>query len=253
MSRRRPLLLAAAVLHAVLHAVLGSACAVQTQGSFDDVPFAPGATAVAILDAHDVIERAGGLTPVERPDADKRVHLWLSGADLPEGDDWRHLADERLLDVKKDLARNDLLVLRDLPLERLADGDAVTANNDAGDFSFAIGQKSVGDDVVGEGLGSRVTVTVEPGRVEQEGPRFGTFEAVVTVERERGVGQPANDVATGTVTFTIGLGFAPERLAEANFAFVAPIAACAQARGPGAASGCDDVDREPIIDETGRH
>ncbi len=244
-------------------------CAVQSRGSFDDVVFSPGATAVAILDAHDVLERAGGLTPVERPRGDKRVHLWLSSADLPEGEDWQHLADERLLDVKKDLARSDLLLLRDLPFDALSDGDDVTASSDGsadgsaggtargtGDFSFSIAQRPElhGDPAQqNRALGSQVTIDVEPLLVEDEEPRGGTFNAKVFVKRTRGVGQPPNDVASGEVIFTVALPFAPERLAEANLAFVAPIVACAQQRGPGAANGCDNVEREPITDATGAH
>lgn len=234
-----------------------SSCAVWVDGSFDDVRFAPQATPVAILDAHDVLEREGALVPVERPDSAKRVHVWLSGADLPDDEDWQHLEDEQLLELKKELARNDLLVLRDLPFADLEDGRAVSADVEngvaSGDFSFALSQHV--DDVAAaeNGLGGRINVTVDPGRVEAKEPRGGTFEAVVVVKRARDVGQPANDLATGEVTFTLSLPFAPERLAEANFAFVAPIAVCGAARGPGANAGCDDVEREAIVDATGSH
>ena len=63
--------------------VFGPGCAVSVEGSFDEVSFAPSSTAVAILDAHGIVERDGAVNPFERPLADKRVHLWLSGADLP--------------------------------------------------------------------------------------------------------------------------------------------------------------------------
>lgn len=242
---------------AVAVVVAGPGCAVQVEGSFDDVPFAPSSTAVAILDAHGIVERDGAVNPFERPLADKRVHVWLSGADLPEDEDWQHLDDERLLDVKKQLATNDLLVLRDVSFDALADGKDLRADNDAsdggGDFSFAVSQRVVGGDVGENGLGGRITVEIEPQNVVAAKRRGGNFEAKVYVKRERAVGQAANNVATGEVVFTLALPFAPERLAEANFAFVAPIAVCGAARGPGANRGCDNVDREPIIDETGSH
>ncbi len=231
-------------------------CAVWVDGSFDDVSFAPAATAVAILDAHDILERDGALVPVERSLADKRVHLWLSGADVPADVDWQHLDDERLLELKKELARDDLLVLRDLNFDDLADGVDLVADNgagDVGDFSFAISQSKIDDDAAGNGVGARITVEVQPTRVEATEPRGGTFEAKVFVKRQRDVGQPANDVATGEVVFTLALPFAPERLAEANLAFVAPIAVCGAAAGPGNNVGCDAVDREPIVDATGSH
>jgi hypothetical protein len=240
--------------------VFGPGCAVSVEGSFDEVSFAPSSTAVAILDAHGIVERDGAVNPFERPLADKRVHLWLSGADLPEDEDWQHLADERLLDVKKDLATHDLLVLRDVSFDALADGKDLKADNDdsngSGDFSFAVSPRVIagdGDGDGGNGLGGRITVEIEPRNVVAAKRRGGSFEAKVYVKRERAVGQSANNVATGEVVFTLALPFAPERLAEANFAFVAPIAVCGQERGPGANRGCDNVDREPIIDETGSH
>lgn len=241
----------------VAAAVAGPGCAVQVEGSFDDVSFAPSSTAVAILDAHGIVERDGAVNPFERPLADKRVHLWLSGADLPEDEDWQHLEDERLLDVKKQLAGNDLLVLRDVSFDALADGKDLRADNadenGGGDFSFAVSQRVEAADVVENGLGGHITVEIEPQDVVAAERRGGNFAAKVYVKRQRAVGQSANNVATGEVIFTLSLPFAPERLAEANFAFVAPIAVCGQERGPGANRGCDNVDREPIIDETGSH
>lgn len=252
----------AAVLLPGLFALGAQGCAVWVDGGFDDVRFAPAATAVAILDAHNILERDGALVPVERPLADKRVHLWLSGADVPDDVDWQQLEDERLLEVKKELARNDLLLLRDLSFDDLADGVDLTASSDApgatgatgdGDFTFAVSQSKVPGDAAGNGLGGRITVEVQPTRVEAIEPRGGTFEARVFVKRQRDVGQPANDVATGEVVFTVSLPFSPERLAEADLAFVAPIAVCGAGVGPGANAGCDAAEREPIVDATGAH
>jgi hypothetical protein len=236
-----------ALVLTALSAVLTGGCAVQVQGAYDDVTFAPTATAVAIFDAHDVRDRDGAVNPVERPLADKRLHVWLSGADVPEGEDWRFLDDERLLDVKKQLAGNDLLVLRDVSFDRLADGDDLSATADsggaAGDFTFSVSQRLVPNDQLKNGVGNRITIEIEPTRVEAYDKRTGTFEAKVFVKRQRDIGQAASDVATGEVAFALSLPFAPERLAEANFAFVAPIAACGAAAGPGNNRGCDDVER----------
>lgn len=244
---RRGAVVASVVVASVVVGGAGG-CAVWVDGSFDDVRFAPQTTAVAILDAHAILERDGALVPVERPLADKRVHLWLSGADVPDDEDWLHLEDERLLEVKKELARNDLLLLRDLNFDALADGEDLVAEDDgtgvSGDFSFAVSEASITDGAEKNGLGSRITVEVQPSNVFATAPRGGTFEAKVFVRRERAVSQPANDLATGEVVFTLSLPFAPERLAEANLAFVAPIAACGAARGPGANAGCDAVERE---------
>ena len=158
--------------------------------------------------------------------------------------------------MRKDLATHDLLVLRDLSFADLEEGERVVADGCSGsEFSFAVSQAAVADEAAKNGLGGRITVEVEPTRVQASAgsPRGGTFEAKVFVQRERDVGQPANDLATGEVVFTVSLPFAPERLAEANFAVVAPIAACGAARGPGENAGCAAVDREAIVDATGIH
>ncbi len=239
---------ALAVVVVALWAIMG--CAVLTEGSFDDVELQVAATAVAVLDQHDVLQRDGALIPVQRAPRDRRLHLWLSGADLPETEDWQHLDDERLLDVKHQLASNDLLVLRDLSFDDLNDGDDVAAasDDDGSDFSFALSHRRLENGVVGAGLGARISVEVEPISVDEE-----VFQAKLFVRRARAVDQPPADVVTGEVILSLALALAPERLGEANLAFVAPIAACGQARGPGAAQACKDAPREPIIDESGVH
>ncbi|MDP2342093.1 MAG: hypothetical protein Q8O67_14140 [Deltaproteobacteria bacterium] len=227
-------------------------CPVWIEGGFDDVTLQLESTAVAVFDAHDVLERDGALIPVQRAPRDRRVHLWLSGADLPETEDWQHLEDERLLDVKQELASNDLLVLRNLSFDDLNDGDDIIAASDDADegraFDLSLSHRRLDDDVTKEGLGARITVEVEPIQVDEE-----IFQARLFVRRARAVGQPANDVVTGEVILTLALGLTRERLGEANLAFVAPIAACGQERGPGASLSCKEAPREPIVDETGAH
>jgi hypothetical protein len=241
----------------VLVVVCGAGCPVWIEGGFDDVDLKLESTAVAVLDAHDVLERDGALIPVQRAPRDRRVHLWLSGADLPETEDWQHLEDERLLDVKQQLASHDLLVLRNLSFDDLSDGDDVIAASDPSDgeqddvgraFDLSLSHRRVDEGLTKEGLGGRITVEVEPLQVDED-----IFQAKLFVRRARSVGQPAADVVTGEVLVTLALGLSPERLAEANLAFVAPIAACGQERGPGASLSCKDVPREPIVDETGAH
>jgi hypothetical protein len=235
-------------------AVVGAGgCAVSVDGAFDSVGFAPTATAAAILDAHVVLEREGALIPAERPLSDRRVHLWLSGASVPVDEDWRFLDDARLLDVKKDLATHDLLVLRDLPFDALADGERVVATSldDAPPFFFAVQHGDVDNAAAEAGLGGTVTVEVEPDVVDAD-TVSGTFAAKVFVKRERAIGQPAGNVATGEVVLTVSLPFVRERLGEANLAFVAPIAACGAVQGPGNSGACATVAREEIVDAGGR-
>lgn len=248
--------LAAAVLCAGV-----SGCAVSVEGDFDGVAFAPVGSAQAVLDANDVLVRAGALVPVERARLDRRVHLWLSSASLPVNDAFATLPGTRLLDVRTELATSDLLVLQDIDFDALQDGDRLTATNDlavddglagssgSGDFRFALAQQAA--DNVDAGLGALVTVSIQARQLVVEEPRGGQLDADVVVTRARAASQPDAGIASGEVTLHLSLALAPERLAEANLATVAPIAACAAARGVDVAAGCLDVPADVVFDESG--
>lgn len=242
-------------------AAAGGGCAVAVDGDFDGLAFSPARTAEAILDSHTILQRQGALLPVERARAQMRVDLWLSGADLPVDDDWRHLPSERLLDVRKDLASHDLLVLRGMDFDALQDGRLLVAQTTAddaargvargaGDFTFSLGQQ-VAEGFDQDGIGGKVTVEVEASRLDREEPRGGSLRATVVVIRERAADQPASDLATGTVTLQLDLPLAPERLAEANLATVDPIARCVAESGPDAGLACATVEADPVVDERG--
>ena len=246
-----------------LAAVSSSACAVSVEGDFDGVVFSPTTSAVAILDAHDVFVRDGAFVPVERTRFDKRVQLWLSSASLPGNEEWRRLPSARVLELKRSIADSDVLVLRDIDFDALQDGDTLRATNvdisganGRGDFTFSLAQHDPFDDLVSngqEGLGALVVVTIKATQLRRDDPRGGQLDAVITISRERAAQQPPSDLATGDVTITVSLPLADERLAEANFAILAPIASCAAAVGSDRAVGCLDTPADDVIDATGRH
>lgn len=254
--------LSRSIAYAGLVVAAGSGCAVSVDGDFGGLPFVPVRSADAILDSHTILERRGALLPVERARSQMTVDLWMSGADVPVLDAWRHLPSDRLLDVKKDLASADLLVLRGMDFDTLQDGTLLTAQTDAddaavgiargaGDFSFALGQH-VPEDFAQDGVGGKVTIEVQATRLDRDEPRGGVLQASVVVIRERAADQPASDLATGTVTFTLDLPLAPERLAEANLAVVDPIARCVAERGPDTGLACATAPADPVVDERGR-
>jgi hypothetical protein len=236
-------------------------CAVQVDGSFGDLAFAPTQTAVAILDEHDVLVRDGALLPVARGQPAKRVHVWLSSAPVDTGVDWRFLEPAQLAELRTRLSLSDLLVVRDLNFDALGDGDTLTAIDDggtrSGEFVADVGTRALSDAeqaLIAGGLGARVTVTARAALVEDGQPRGGRLQITLDVEREATARQSGNDdVVTGSVTLDVDVPFAPERLAEANLAVVAPIARCSALAGPAAAGRCADEPSLPVLDETGEH
>lgn len=237
-------------------------CAVAVEGDFNGVVFAPGRSVQAILDSHTILERRGALVPVERARSSMTIDLWLSAATVPENDAWRELPSERLLDVRKDLATHDLLVLRGIDFDTMQDDarvlTATTSDADAtagiargaGDFDFFIGQP-VPADFAEDGLAGGITVELKDNVVVREEPRGGRLETTIVITRERAAGQPASDLAGGEVTLRVAVPLAPERLAEANLAVIDPIARCVAERGPDAGAACARVPAAPVVDERG--
>jgi hypothetical protein len=239
-----------------------SGCAVAVEGDFDGIVFAPGRSVQAILDSHTILERRGALVPVERARSNMTVDLWLSGATVPENNAWRELPSDRLLDVRKDLATHDLLVLRGIDFDSMQDDTRVltATTNDAdaasgiargsGDFDFFVGQP-VPDGFVDDGLAGRITVELSDNVIVRDEPRGGRLETTMIVTRERAAGQPSTDLAGGAVTLRVAVTLAPERLAEANLAIVDPIARCVAERGPDAGAACARVPADPVVDAHG--
>ncbi len=246
--------------------VAGSGCAVSVSGDFGGFTFQPTQTAVAVLDTHEILERRGALVPVERPRSLIETTIWLSAANVPTTEAWRHLPADRIADIKKDLALSDLIVVQGVDFDSLQDGDVLTASTNAGDadagrargvgdFEFFMSQSDKGEQgdlLSSNGLGGKITIELEASRLERDG-NIGELQAELRVTRERAASQPAAGVATGTVTLGLSLPLSPERLAEANLAMVAPIARCAAERGPGGAGACAAVSDDPVIDATGVH
>jgi hypothetical protein len=233
-------------------------CSVGVDGSFGPLAFAPAGTAVAILDEHDVLDRQGVLVPVARGRRAKKIHLWLSSAQLDPGEDWNAMSGARLAELRTRLATSDLLLVEGLDYDALGDGDELAALDDdgraSGDFTFALAHRALQPDelpALGSGLGARVGVTARAERVDDGEPRGGSLRVTLDVSRARAAGQPAGDIVTGDVRLTLDLPFAPERLAESNLAIVAPIARCAADLGPLASGACADEPARPVADRGG--
>jgi hypothetical protein len=240
--------------------VCAPSCAVTVDGSFGPLPFSPDGTAVAILDENDVLVRDGTVLPVALHRAQKKVHLWLSSERLDPAEDWKTMNGARLAELRTRLALSDLLVVEGLDYDALGDLDDLSARDDAGrtsgDFRFALAHRALdaGDLArIGNGLGGRIDVRARAERLDDGDPRGGALRITLGIERARAAGQPAGDLVTGEVTLTVDVPFAPERLAEANLAVVAPIARCAAAAGPLASGICADEPSLPVVDGGGVH
>jgi hypothetical protein len=243
-------------------ALAAAGCALQVEGGFDDVEFRPEATAIAILDKHDFLVRSGGLVAFEKPRANRTVSLWLSGADVETDIHWRTLPSGELLELRRLIATEDALLLTGIDYDSLRNSRTLQAvvntHNPAGsptpsgDFDFALGHGRVPDaDVLEEGLGGLITVTITESRLEEYEPRGGHLQATVSVRRDRAFGQPSASLAVGEVILRLSLPFAPERLAKSNLTVQAPIARCQLARGPDTGSACWQAPPDPDLDETG--
>ena len=79
------------------------------------------------------------------------------------------------------------------------------------------------------------------------------LDATVVVTRARAASQSDSGIATGEVTLRLSLELAPERLAEANLATVAPIAICAATAGIDGAAACLDAPADVVLDSSGAH
>jgi hypothetical protein len=253
---RRASLHKAALVLVVLSCTMS--CAVGVEGTFGDLGFSPQATAVAILDENDLLWRNGAVLPVARPRAQKKIHVWMTSEAVDPFVDWRFLSGSLLADLRTRLALSDLLVVEGLDYDALGDGKILRAHDDdgrsSGDFSFSLSHRALHQDaptLETSGLGARVSVAAAAERVEDGDPRGGHLRVTFVVSRERAAGQPPGDLVTGEVTLTLDTTFAPERLAEANLALVAPIAACGARGGPLSSGECADEPARPIVDGSG--
>ena len=245
-----------AALAAVMTVTAGAGCGVAITGNFDGVPFNPDATIMVVADRHDLLERGDAIIAVKRAREAQLFHILLTAAPLEPGDDWRRLPVDQLLEIKRSLSTSDGLLLQNVPLDRLEDGDTVRAVIDGGaqtldsDFDVAVAPALPEDALVAtQGLGARVTVTIVPQGINAQ-PRGGSVSLDVEVKRERDAPQ-AGDVATGTVNMKFGASLLPERLTESNLTVAAPILRCMMEAGPSRAGTCRNEDADPYVDETG--
>ena len=234
--------------------VLGAGCGVQILGDFEGVPFTPDGTIMAVADRHDLLVRDGAVIAAKKNSAAQTLHVLLTAAWLDASRDWRAMTADEQLELKRELATEDGLLLMNLPLSALEQGDKLKAEvrrgASSGDFDVAVAQRlPEAASVEAQGLGGRLSISVEAESLEVE-PRGGSLNAVIEVKRDREAGQDG-DVATGMVTLRFSTPLLPERLTEANLSVAGPVLVCMQERGPAYGAGCRDEDAWPIVDETG--
>lgn len=238
----------------VTSVLLTSGCGVVITGDYQGIPFTPDENLVAVADQNDLLLRNGAVVPVARPRGQQRLHLLLTSANVNVNDDWRRYDTDKLLDIKRELATEDTLLLKDIPLDRFGDLDALEAvvedGAQGGDFKVFVGAALPPESgVEAQGLGSKLRARITPKSLVVE-PREGSFSLSVSLQREREAGQDG-DVATGEVVIEFGGTLLPERLSEANLTVAEPVVACVHARGPSVGGACRDVEELPYVDETG--
>lgn len=238
----------------LLPVALASGCGVIITGDFQGIPFTPDENLVAVADQNDLLLRNGAVVPVARPAGQQRMHLLLTSANVNVNDDWRRYDTDKLLEIKRELATEDTLFLKDVPLDRFAEGSSLEAlvedGRQSGDFLVFVGAALPPESgVESQGLGSKLRARIAPKTLVVEG-REGSFSLSLSLQREREAGQDG-DVATGEVVIDFGGSFLPERLAESNLTVAEPVVACVHARGPSSGGACRDVDALPYVDETG--
>lgn len=236
-------------------ALLGcTGCGVLVSGDFQGVPFSPDATVLATADTHELLQRGGGVIPVTRPQGQHVLSILLTAARLDVSQDWRRYPSDLLLEIKRELASEDALLLKNIPLDVFQAGGALEAlvedGSAAGDFDVFVGAALPPlAEVIDRGLGSKLRVRIDPISLELS-KRGGSLSASISFQREREAGQDG-DVATGEVVLDFSTSIAPERLAEANLTVAEPVIACMQERGPATTGLCRDVVALPYVDETG--
>jgi hypothetical protein len=248
---------ALATLSALVLSPTLAACGVSASGDFDGVAFVPGGSAFAVVDRHTLVPSGGSLIAVQRSDAQQRVHILLTGAITRIDDEWRHLSAQRLLSSKKDLATLDGLLLTDIPIARVDNGEDLEVQLDEtgrrGDGEFGV-ELVVGlpaaDRVADQGLGADVSVKILFDDVDVSQARGGHVGARVEIKRDRSTEQDG-EVATGEVTLTFSAPVAPERVAKSNLSLAAPVMRCAATVGPEGAGRCRGEPPDPFADASG--
>lgn len=242
---------------------LCSACDFSSEGDFDGVRFAPGATIFAVHDRHTFLTAGGETTAIRRPDNELGLTLLLSDVSLDPRGEWRRYRASRLLEITKDVAVKDGLLIENLPLTELTAGDDV-------EFIFSTNSRNIerpaanapfdrtrisivsalpgADAPVEQGFGEAITLQLTLDAIDV-GPSRGSVSGRIDLKRDRAADQEG-EIATGQVTLRFVAPVVNERLGKANLAQIAPVMRCAAERGPSRAGGCRDVAPERVVDET---
>lgn len=238
----------------VLALVCTGGCGMSVRGDFDGVPFTPDSTLLAAVDRHDMLVRNGAVVPVLKNEVGQSLDLLLTAARLDVEKDWRRMSAQSLLELQRELATSDGLLLTRIPLAAFERGETMTAVVERGlargDFHVALGAERPSESVIAEqGLGSKVRVILSPRGLDAR-VRGGSLSAEIEIQREREAGQDG-DIATGNVLLSFSTSLQPERLAESNLTVAAPILECMQELGPFRGAACKDEEPLPYVDETG--
>lgn len=236
-------------------ACLLGGCGVSVRGDFDGVTFTPDSALLAVADRHDMLLWNGAVVPVLKSDVGQSLHILLTAARVDVEKDWRRSTAQTLLEIQREIATSDGLLLTDIPLASFERGDTMSAVVERGvvrgDFHVAVGAERPSEATVADqGLGTKLRITLSPRGLDVRA-RGGSISAEVEIQREREAGQPG-DIATGNVQLSFSTSLQPERLGESNLTVAAPILDCMQELGPARGAACKDERPLPYVDETGR-
>jgi hypothetical protein len=223
-------------------------CGVVVTGDYQGIPFAPDSTVLATADTHELLLRSGAVIPVTRPRGQQVLNILLTAARLDVNEDWRRYPTDTLLEIKRELATEDAIFLRNISLDAFGDGTALDAlvedRDQSGDFDVFVGAAlPPPSEVLDRGLGSKIRVRIDPRGLEP-------LSASISIQREREAGQ-GGDVATGEVILDFATALVPERLGEANLSVAEAVVVCMHERGPAVAGLCRDAAALSYVDETG--
>ena len=175
-------MIGARALHVGLLACLsGAGCNLWVSGDFDGVPYLPSTSVLAIADRHDLLVRDGAAMPVLKNRAGQRLHLVLTDARVDPGADWLRFPHAQLLDLQRELATRDGLLIKGLSLDHFGDGETLGVNVEysveelplgtAGsvrlasgklDETFVVNLSSPTNAIIADGQGVRTIMDDEP-------------------------------------------------------------------------------------------
>ena len=213
--------------------LLFAGCSLTTEGDFAGVSFQPSETFFAVVDEYQNVVIDESTQNILRSDG--RVTLLFSGVRSGNAfEEWRRRPLERRLELQKDLAFSDSLLIENIPLSSLVP-DAVlqgdTTPSEEKSYAIVVSHFPENDFPLGDTISFTLTIdTFVAGN-------NGYISGVLTLNRNRSTEQKG-EIAEGSVTLHFTAPLVPERVGESNLGFVRPILNCAAQNGPARAGQC---------------